>query len=407
MGEWKEYKLGDLTTKIGSGATPTGGDNSYKLEGISLIRSQNILDFQFSYNGLAFIDDQQADALRNVTVASGDVLLNITGDSVARVCKVPEKVLPARVNQHVAIIRADKEKLDSDYLLYDLQAKKDYLLSISEIGATRRALTKGMLKDFDLTIPDLPEQKSIASVLSSLDDKIDLLHRQNKTLEALAETLFRQWFVEEAEEGWETGKLGDFGKIICGKTPSKKIHSYFGGDIPFIKIPDMHGKTFIFDTVDSLTEEGANSQQNKFLPAKSICVSCIATVGLVTMNALNSQTNQQINSIVPRKEIYRYFIYLKLATMKDELLSMASGGTATDNLNTGDFSNIEIIKPEDKVLELFHSQVQPNFDKIFANQIQTRTLTRLRDTLLPKLMSGEVRVKNTGERHNSIGGKGS
>ena len=113
------------------------------------------------------------------------------------------------------------------------------------------------------------------------------------------------------------------------------------------------------------------------------------------MNALNSQTNQQINSIIPSKEIYRYFLYLKLSTMKDELLAMASGGTATDNLNTGDFSNIEIIKPEDKVLGLFHNQVQPNFDKIFANQIQIRTLTRLRDTLLPKLMSGEVKVRDS------------
>jgi len=394
MGEWKEYKLKELTAKIGSGATPTGGDNSYKPEGISLIRSQNILDLQFSDNGLAFIDDDQADTLRNVTVESGDVLLNITGDSVARVCKVPESVLPARVNQHVAIIRADKEKLVCDYLLYFLEAKKEYLLSISEIGATRRALTKGMLEDLDLTIPKLPEQKSIASVLSSLDDKIDLLHRQNKTLEALAETLFRQWFVEEAEEGWETGKLGEFGKIICGKTPSKKIYSYFGGSIPFIRIPDMHGKTFIFDTQDILTEEGANSQQNKHLPPKSICVSCIATVGLVAMNAFSCQTNQQINSIVPNREIYRYFIYLKLATMKEELLAMASGGTATDNLNTGDFSNIEIIKPEDKMIGLFHNQVQPYFGKIFTNQTQIRTLTRLRDTLLPKLMSGEVRVNN-------------
>ena len=195
------------------------------------------------------------------------------------------------------------------------------------------------------------------------------------------------------EEGWEIGKLGDYGKIICGKTPSKKIHSYFGGDIPFIKIPDMHGKTFVFDTEDTLTEEGANSQQNKFLPPKSISVSCIATVGLVTMNAFDSQTNQQINSIIPNKEIYRYFLYLKLTTMKDELLAMASGGTATDNLNTGDFSDIDIIKPDDNLLGNFHNQVQVFFDKIFTNQIQIRTLTRLRDTLLPKLMSGEVRVK--------------
>lgn len=255
-----------------------------------------------------------------------------------------------------------------------------------------------------VSIPSLPEQQAIAEVLSSLDDKIDLLHRQNKTLEALAETLFRQWFVEESEEKWRGGKLRDFGDIICGKTPSKKIHSYFGGSIPFIKIPDMHGKTFIFETEDSLTEEGANSQVNKYLPAKSICVSCIATVGLVSMNESISQTNQQINSIVPKKDFYRYFIYLKLKTMKDELLAMASGGTATDNLNTGDFSNIDILKPDETILKNFHEQIEPIFDKIFSNQKQTKKLTKLRDTLLPKLMSGEVRVK-IGEGETAIAGQ--
>ena len=114
MSEWKEYKLKDLTTKIGSGATPTGGGNAYKLEGISLIRSQNVLDFRFSYDGLALIDNEQAYSLKNVIVTRNDVLLNITGDSVARVCKVPIEVLPARVNQHVAIIRADETKTNSD-----------------------------------------------------------------------------------------------------------------------------------------------------------------------------------------------------------------------------------------------------------------------------------------------------
>lgn len=393
MGEWKEYKLKDLTTKIGSGATPTGGGNNYKIEGISLIRSQNILDLKFSYNGLALIDDEQADGLRNVIVNEDDVLLNITGDSVARVCKVPKEVLPARVNQHVAIIRVDYSRIHPDFLLYYLQAIKEYLLGISEIGGTRNALTKAMIENLDVMIPEPDEQKSIASILSSLDDKIDLLHRQNKTLEQLAETLFRQWFVEEVDESWETIKLIKLGNIICGKTPSKKVRVYFNGEIPFIKIPDMHGKTFVFEAEDSLTELGMNSQLNKTIPPKSICVSCIATVGLVVMNANTSQTNQQINSIVPYKEHFRYFIYLKMLTMKDDLLAMASGGTATDNLNTGNFSNIDIQIPEERLIIDFHKIIEPTFNKIFQNEIQIRTLTQLRDTLLPKLISGEVRVK--------------
>ena len=121
-----------------------GVQNSYKNGGISFIRSQNVLDLQFSENGLAYIDDEQAEELKNVIVEKNDILLNITGDSVARVCKVPQRILPARVNQHVAIIRARDDRLIPDFLLYNLIYQKEELLSQSEIGATRRAITKGM-----------------------------------------------------------------------------------------------------------------------------------------------------------------------------------------------------------------------------------------------------------------------
>ena len=262
MIEWKEIKLADACTKIGSGATPRGGGEAYKENGISLIRSQNVLDFKFSYNGLAFIDNEQANDLKNVIVHENDVLLNITGDSVARVCKVPKNVLPARVNQHVAIIRSNVKQLDSNFLLYQLIKLKEHLLSISEIGATRRAITKGMIESLEIPLPSLTEQTAIASVLTSLDNKIGLLHRQNATLEKMAETLFRQWFVEreslnydlrdfhddndlknqssqanqknhssdkeeEAKEEWGMGKLGDIAEVQNGFAFSSRDYVEF------------------------------------------------------------------------------------------------------------------------------------------------------------------------------------
>ena len=395
MGEWKEYKLRDLTAKIGSGATPTGGDNSYKASGISLIRSQNILDFQFSYNGLAFIDDEQADALRNVTVASGDVLLNITGDSVARVCKVPRKVLPARVNQHVAIIRANKECLDSDYLLYFLQAQKAYLLNISEIGATRRALTKGMLEDLDLTIPDLPEQKSIASILSSLDDKIDLLHRQNKTLEALAETLFRQWFVEEAKEGWETKSLFDVIELIGGGTPKTEVTEYWDGNIKWISAKDItpNHKGFITETEKEITELGLEKSSAKILPKLTTVISARGTVGKYCLLAEDMAFSQSNYGIKPKFKDCYSFTYLLVASCVDELQA-AAYGSVFDTITTNTFKEHKIQVPHQSAIQSFENRVRPYFDKMLINCNQIRTLTRLRDTLLPKLMSGEVRVKD-------------
>jgi len=285
--------------------------------------------------------------------------------------------------------KIDKELVFAKFLFYQL-ALIDF--TILNVGSAVPSLTVPVLNEIDVSLPPLPEQKAIAEVLSSLDDKIDLLHRQNKTLEQMAETLFRQWFVEEAGEDWEEKPLNYFGDVICGKTPSKKKPEYHDGEIPFIKIPDMHGNTFIFNTADTLTDEGSNSQKNKLLPPKSICVSCIATVGLVSMNIVESQTNQQINSIIPKEDKYRYFLYLYMKSSYNLLHAMAGGGTATLNLNTGNFQKINILKPDDNTLNEFNLFVEPQFNKIFANQQQINTLESLRDTLLPKLMSGEVRV---------------
>lgn len=254
----------------------------------------------------------------------------------------------------------------------------------------------------EILLPSLPEQKAIASVLSSLDDKIDLLHRQNKTLESMAETLFRQWFIEDAQIHWTEKKLSSFGSIICGKTPSKKNSLYFGNDVPFLKIPDMHGKVFVFKTTDNLSFAGEHSQSKKTIPPGSICVSCIATVGLVCITDVSMQTNQQINSIIPNKEYYKYFLYLLMKSMGDELNNLASGGTATLNLNTGDFSNITFLSPSENELKIFHQSISSLFDKLKFNSKQINIIENLRDTLLPKLMSGEVHVQYVEEAIASV-----
>jgi len=137
-----KFKLKDITSKIGSGATPKGGNNTYLNKGIALIRSQNILDFIFSKKGLVYINEEQSFKLNNVIVEKGDILLNITGDSIARCCIVPEDILPARVNQHVSIIRC-KDIDNSEYVLYYLQYLKPYLLKICKVGGTHTMLNKG------------------------------------------------------------------------------------------------------------------------------------------------------------------------------------------------------------------------------------------------------------------------
>jgi type I restriction enzyme S subunit len=363
--------LGEITNKIGSGATPKGGGESYKDSGISLIRSQNILDFKFSTNGLAFIDDSQAYELRNVSVEANDVLLNITGDSVARCCVVPENILPARVNQHVAIIRADKKIADNHYIFYSLQALKEELLMQSEIGATRNALTKGMLENLKISIPALEEQKAIASVLSSLDDKIDLLHRQNTTLERMAETLFRQWFVEEAQEDWEVVPLGDLFEISSGKGLKK----------------DQLSDTGLYPVLGANGEIG---KTNDFLfNEKLIFTGRVGTLGSI-FRVNNEKVWLSDNTLIFRNIKYFYFVYFALNKAG---LSDYNVGSTQPLIRQSDIKAIEILMPRNReCLNKFETEAELIFAKLNSNNKQIQTLEKLRNNLLPKLMSGEVRV---------------
>jgi len=389
MSSWKECKLGEIAEVIGGG-TPKTSISEYWNGNIPWLTPRDLTGYSKVYisHGERFITESGLKNSSAKLMPKGSVLLT----SRAPIGYVAIAENEICTNQGFKSLVPKFEILNSEFLYYWLKSNTDYLQQLGT-GTTFAEISGSVVKDIDISLPPLEEQKAIAEVLSSLDDKIDLLHRQNHTLESLAQTLFRQWFIEEAKEEWEEKPLSYFGDIICGKTPSKSNPQYFDGNVPFIKIPDMHGNTFIFKTTDTLSELGKESQKNKTLPPKSICVSCIATVGLVSMNIIESQTNQQINSIVPHKDIYRYFLYLFMQSSYELLHAMASGGTATLNLNTGDFSKMEILKPDDETLQKFHQIVEPTFDKIFINSRQIQTLENLRDTLLPKLLSGEVRVE--------------
>lgn len=193
--KWKLEKLGNLTSKMGSGSTPSGGDAAYKAEGISLIRSLNVHDGDFRYKNLAHIDEVQAGKLSNVQVAADDVLLNITGASVARVCRAPADVLPARVNQHVMIVRP-KPSLDCIFLERMLlsDAMKRSLLQIGGSGATREAITKAQAEELLVPLPPLSLQKNFATRIQAIES-LKATHRGALTqLDALFASLQQRAF---------------------------------------------------------------------------------------------------------------------------------------------------------------------------------------------------------------------
>ncbi|MCY8236605.1 restriction endonuclease subunit S [Bacillus inaquosorum] len=185
---WKVVPLKYVCTKIGSGATPRGGKNSYHNEGISLIRSQNVYDFVFSPEDIAFINENQANKLQNVKLEENDILLNITGVSVARCCKVPKFILPARVNQHVMIIRPDSNSNLTHYLLCLLcySDNKSKLLGISQSGSTREAITKSEVEDFKILLPMDKVLKDFDERLCSIIELIEIKILQTEKLRYLS-----------------------------------------------------------------------------------------------------------------------------------------------------------------------------------------------------------------------------
>ena len=388
--EWKEVRLGDVCSKIGSGATPTGGKEAYKGGDYQLIRSQNVLDFTFSKDGLASINDEQANKLKNVELVQGDVLLNITGDSVARCCIVPSEILPARVNQHVAIIRPRKDELDNNYLLYYLQYNKRHLLQIASSGATRNAITKAMIENLILPCPkNLDDQHRIASVLSSLDRKIELNNKINADLEEMAQAIFKNWFVDfepfkdgkfvDSElgmipEGWKVGGLFDIAEIfdkkrkpLSGNVREKmdKIYPYYGATSCMDYVDD-----YIFDGIYTLIgEDGSVVKENGLPYMQYVWGKMWVNNHAHILQGKNGYSTEMIHAL------------LSITNIK-----FLVTGAVQAKLSQGNMQKILVAIPPKNVLDEIRPVIDNLYSKIRSLSDENSRLSLLRDTLLPRLM---------------------
>ena len=317
----------------------------------------------------------------------GDIIISARG--TVGVLAILEK--PMAFNQSCYGIRSKEGVSDTNYLYYLLTNTVRELTQISH-GGVFDTITRATFDEIEIELPTLPEQKAIASVLSSLDDKIDLLHRQNKTLEAMAETLFRQWFIEEAEEDWNYVELGSVIETSSGGTPSRKVMCYYeDGSIYWVKSKELNG-SFINHTEEMITEEAVKKSSAKLLPAYSTLIAMYgATVGEYALITKSMTCNQAVCA-VKENELYPYtFIFMYVKHQKDELINQAVG-SAQQNISQILIKKLPIPTCTDRIRE-YHSLVNPWFKRMQINVGQTQTLEQLRDILLPKLMNGEVKVK--------------
>ncbi|MBD2810597.1 restriction endonuclease subunit S [Xenorhabdus sp. Vera] len=453
VNKWPTIRLGDFCLKIGSGATPKGGSNVYDTTGTTyLIRSQNIYNDGFNSNGLVYINDEAAIKLKNVMVQKNDILLNITGDSVARVCLAPEHFLPARVNQHVAIIRPDPKHFDPRFIRYFLSSPyvQQFLLTLSSAGATRNALTKGMIGNLEVPKPPLDIQNAIANNLECFDSKILVSQQINQTLEQISQTLFKSWFVdfdpvidnaleagnpipdslqkraklrqkvrnssefkplsneiralfpaefEETELGWvPKGWIIDNIQNIALLNPNSWSSKNSPKNIEYVDLSNAKDGSIL--STEFYLFDDAPSRARRILNKHDIIFGLVRpanrSFAYVHKEGLTGSTGFAV--IRAKKSYHKNHIYSCLTDRKniEEFTRIADGG-AYPAIRPDDISNLKIILPSELILKNFDELVSNFREKMIVNLSSNHYLTQLRDTLLPKLISGELSLEELPE----------
>ena len=374
--------------------------DNYKKYGVPIIQGTNLYD-NFVSGQFKFLSEEKADELASSACFPYDIVFTHRG-TIGQVSMIPAKEYPRYiVSQSGMKLTVDKMVADPLFVLYFFKSRfgqYEILKNESQVGVPAISTPLQSLKRCLVPIPPLTEQETIAEVLSSLDDKIDLLKRQNKTLEGMAEALFRQWFIEEAQDEWEEVELQDIYKIKIGRTPPRKESEWFediesSQNWPWFSIKDMADcGTFISDSSEFITSEGQENFKIPIIPPRTVVLSFKLTVGRVAITKRPMLSNEAIAHFIPSTTAPSdlvLFCFLKSLNYQ----SLGSTSSIAQAVNSGTIRKIQMPKFPQSLINRFDVLCSQWFDKINYNQEQLKVLENKRSTLLPKLMSGEVRVQ--------------
>ncbi len=381
---WQEVKLGNL---VDDGFCAIKNNLRKPLSSATRSKMQGKYPYYGAAGQIDSINDYKLEGFHLLIAEDGTV----TSDGIRPMLQLVSGKF--WVSNHAHILQG-KTKKDTRLLYYMLNTVN---INTYITGAVQPKLSKENLLRIKLDFPPLPEQKAIAEALSSLDDKIDLLHRQNKTLEDTAQALFRKWFIDETDEGWEEKPLGKVMNIAIGRTPPRKEFEWFSKiptDWKWISIKDMgESGVYIFDTSEYLTQKAIEKFNIPIIPQNTVVLSFKMTVGRVGITTNNMLSNEAIAHFKFTEEtpFSTEYLYLYLKTFNFN--SLGSTSSIVTSINSTMIKDMLITIPDSQTMGKFKKVSKSIFDKIFFNQSQIRTLENLRDTLLPKLMSGEVRVR--------------
>jgi len=450
--------IGKLPLHIGdgnySGKYPKATD--FIETGIPFISASDFSEGRIKSDNFRFISEQQHETLLKGQTKFGDVLVVTRGNGVGNVAWVDEEFNNCNLNAQLALLRSDEKEIHNKFLYYLLSSPKykEILISYSS-GSAQPQLPIRALKLIELSFPEYDKQKSIAKILSDLDDKIHLNNQINQTLESIAQAIFKSWFIDfepvrakiaakqegndpelaamcaisgkseveiqqmseddfaelqasaalfpdelveselgEVPKGWEISKISKIGKVITGKTPSSKIENSFAEKGTFFITPtDIDTEVFVTNTNRYLSEHGEIAIKNSKVDEGSLCITCIGSqMGKVVITPKSAFTNQQINSILLFNSTLRNYIFLNLRQRRDEIFLIGSGGSTMPIINKSTFESLNMILPDLALIRKFDNFISPFFNNILSNSVENIELKNMRDALLPELLAGKINV---------------
>ncbi len=367
---WNFISASDYCSRITDG---THDSPKRKESGKFLITSKHIKGSKIDFDKAYFISQLDFDEInKRSQVNQWDVIISMIGEYCG-FCYLEKEKNPDYAVKNVGLFKVD-DRLKAQWLYYFINSRLGkFIIDSNKSGTSQPYITLGFLRGFPVLLPsNIEEMDSIVKILSSLDDKIELLHKQNETLEQTAETLFRQWFIEEAEEEWEILSFSEFADVTTGKGLKRNDFK----DDGLYKVLGANGEI--------------GKTNNYLYSDKVILTGRVGTLGKVVISNEKVWITDNVLIIKPKKDFYFYPIYFYMKRMDYESFNV---GSTQPLMTQSDLKNTELITPTIDSFKKFNITVTPFFSKIKHNLSEIQTLTNLRDVLLPKLMSGEVRVK--------------
>lgn len=413
MSDWKSYKLGEIVADVAMG--PFGSNlkvDNFISAGVPVIRGSNLNKGGFREDNFVFVSEEKAKTLKRCLAYPDELVFTHRG-TIGKVGIIPNNLYPYYlVSQSQMRLAVNTEYLNPKFLYYFFLSpfgQRELLKNASQVGVPAIASPTKSLKEVSVLVPPLPEQSRIAFILSSLDDKIELNLQMNKTLEAIAQAIFKEWFVDfrfpgfdgelvdRLPKGWRKGALGEIISVKNGYA-FKSVDFNNKGENGIIKIKNISSNVVDIINVQYIENEIAERVDSKFkVSSQDLLIAMtgaeVGKVGIVPQNDKKLWLNQRVGLFMEKVKFAKWFCYLILASneYQDKLLNTASG-SAQPNISSNQIEGIEIIIPAIEKIELFGDVVNSFFDRITKNYLQNQLLVEIRDVLLPKLMTGKIRV---------------